>query len=436
MVCGLEKVVWTEGIVLSQQHFQCWDQYWQQHSLVGRLPDFYGIKSVVFDACELQRGVFKILSCEVIFPDGRCIVFQDQVDASLSCPLEGEVGYVFLAIPDNQSISGVPGCVESDQASWQAVSRPCVDQYNADQQRDVVLARSLLEVYAAPSPKKNWISLSIARFVYKKDVGYVNDETFIPVACCMAAAPALHRLLQGLASRLGEWLAMIRQGRDVYYCERAGVHVLMNDLKYEMARFCSRAYFSVDNKHFFRPIHAFNVLFEFFYQLKAFVNDDVEGDWSYSHDAINKSFSRLVKVIERIISKIQVAKYQKIPLIRQKECYCFSINYKNIKVTKVVLLVNNHHSGVVDRGNVSQHIKISRKEDMGGLVSSSLSGFSLKHMRVVPNYFVLQDYLMYFEICMDNKTIGHAEGGQNFLIYLSSLAKDVVLNVLVLEEDE
>ena len=74
----LEKIVWTEGLLLAPQHFQQWDflqevRHQQQYSYLHPLA--WGIVELVVDEEALVNGKFRVVSCESIYPNGIFIRF-------------------------------------------------------------------------------------------------------------------------------------------------------------------------------------------------------------------------------------------------------------------------------------------------------------------------------------------------------------------------
>ena len=73
-----DSILWSEGMLLSPQHFQQNDLVWQDH-LRHRLscitPHFWGIKHLKIDTTNLFSGMVSIIELECILPDGLAIIF-------------------------------------------------------------------------------------------------------------------------------------------------------------------------------------------------------------------------------------------------------------------------------------------------------------------------------------------------------------------------
>ena len=72
------KVVWSEGIFITPQHFQQFERYLEsglRQLAVSKEGYFWGFSSLVLDSDGLKHGVLGIREAEGIFPDGSIFVF-------------------------------------------------------------------------------------------------------------------------------------------------------------------------------------------------------------------------------------------------------------------------------------------------------------------------------------------------------------------------
>jgi len=117
---SLKQVVWSEGMLLGQQHFQLWDEAINaQHHFhrQASAPMGWGVVKAIIDKEALQNGQFQLNDYSVIFADGT-IVQHDAGQGPLVCKLKSNVTgstSVYLAIPANQSVSGITGYRDNSQ---------------------------------------------------------------------------------------------------------------------------------------------------------------------------------------------------------------------------------------------------------------------------------------------------------------------------------
>jgi len=81
-----EQVQWSEGLLLSPQHLQQSDMYWQSqlcYQLSAINPDFWGVRSVEIDEARLADGMIMVRKLECILPDGSVIQYPDNYPGAI-----------------------------------------------------------------------------------------------------------------------------------------------------------------------------------------------------------------------------------------------------------------------------------------------------------------------------------------------------------------
>lgn len=106
-----DAVQWSEGMLLSPQHFQQNDihaQAMMQQRLASLTPHVWGVRHLKLDATRLADGIVKVAECDAVMPDGLPLVFRsDHSGRDLTLKVEPRNGAdgrpapvrVFLAIP-------------------------------------------------------------------------------------------------------------------------------------------------------------------------------------------------------------------------------------------------------------------------------------------------------------------------------------------------
>src|SRR5512138_3276979 len=105
---SLQKVLWSEGLFLTPHHFQQWDRYHEDlvNFRLRALTTFlWGAEDLKFNEEALLNGVFEVMRCRAVLPDGLPLDMPD-VDApppsrsfSQSFPPSADVMDVYLAVP-------------------------------------------------------------------------------------------------------------------------------------------------------------------------------------------------------------------------------------------------------------------------------------------------------------------------------------------------
>lgn len=113
-----DAVQWSEGMLLSPQHFQQNDIHAQamlHQRLASLSPYAWGVRNLKLDATRLADGVIKITECDAVMPDGLPLVFRAvTADQALMLNVEGKCSIsspavrVFLTIPPRVGALDVP----------------------------------------------------------------------------------------------------------------------------------------------------------------------------------------------------------------------------------------------------------------------------------------------------------------------------------------
>ena len=115
-----DAVQWSEGMLLSPQHFQQNDIHAQAmlHQRLSSLaPHSWGIRHLQLDTPRLADGLIKVIECDAVMPDGLPLVFRSvSAGFDLSLAVEARFGAdgapapnrVYLAVPPRAGALDVP----------------------------------------------------------------------------------------------------------------------------------------------------------------------------------------------------------------------------------------------------------------------------------------------------------------------------------------
>ncbi len=217
----MSKIVWAEGVFLSQQHFQTWGsqleraQYIRQ-SLVN--PFSWGVISLTVDKEALDLGRFQVLEASAIFQDGRLVHYQATTDSPLTCELDvpgGDTLGVYLALPANNHVAGISGYPQRAQLSgWLADYQEIQDSFDASRKREILLAKPNLHLLTDEKGLSSFNSLKIAEVIHDGDQRYRLIDTYIPPLCRIAASPVLIQRLNRIIETLNAKRKQIEASRE------------------------------------------------------------------------------------------------------------------------------------------------------------------------------------------------------------------------------
>ena len=224
---ALQKVLWSEGLFLTPHHFQQWDRYYEDllNFRMRALTTFgWGVEEVRFNEEALENGVFEVVRCRAIFPDGLPV---DAPDVDAPPPSRNFMEFflptaermdVFLAIPSarpgspNVAAGNGPG---PSIARYRAMQSVFADENTGDNQRTVTLAAKNLRVLFGDEPLDNHSAIKIAEIRRTMEGKMVMEEGYIPPAISLTAARPLmeivRRLLEILSAKSSTLAELRRQ---------------------------------------------------------------------------------------------------------------------------------------------------------------------------------------------------------------------------------
>ena len=99
------KVVWSEGIFITPQHFQQQERYFEDRineSLKSLQAFYYGVHDIQFDQNGLNQGIVKVNRLTAVLKDGRLVTFNERELAHLSITLKPNTKTqpLYLMIPE------------------------------------------------------------------------------------------------------------------------------------------------------------------------------------------------------------------------------------------------------------------------------------------------------------------------------------------------
>ena len=170
----LQRVLWSEGLFLTPHHFQQWDRY--HEDLVSfrlrALSTFgWGAEELKFNEEALENGLFEVVRCRTVLPDGIPI---DAPDADALPPARSFVELfsptsdridVFLAIPilRPNAPNVALGAGTSHQPARYVPSQWTIpDENTGENPRPVTFASKNLRLIFGDEPLDNHTALKIA----------------------------------------------------------------------------------------------------------------------------------------------------------------------------------------------------------------------------------------------------------------------------------
>jgi type VI secretion system protein ImpJ len=211
-VSSLGRVVWREGMHLSQHHFQAHNRYVEEliRFVASNLgPEPYGLAGLELDAEALQNDTVSLIHARGIMPDGLAFHFPDdplpaprQIRDLFSPTQDSHL--VLLCIPPflDGRANVAAESAGTDGTRFVASTRQVVDEAGGVDARPVGVARKNFRLLLDVEDSSRCVSLPVARVRRDGSGHFVYDDTFIPPSLRIGASASLVTLLDRLLETL------------------------------------------------------------------------------------------------------------------------------------------------------------------------------------------------------------------------------------------
>jgi type VI secretion system protein ImpJ len=221
---SLSRVVWSEGMHLSQHHFQAQSRYFENlasFSASRLMFEPHGFVELELNAEALLNGMAAISHARGVMPDGLVFGFPDD---PLPEPLP--IGELFSPTQDSHLVHlaitrlqegkancGSNGAPLTSSARYVAATRAVVDEAAGRDEKSVSFARKNFRLALDDQLSDELVSLPLARIRRDGSGRFVYDAEYVPPVVRIGASVALMR-------SLGRLLEILDSKADTLRLER------------------------------------------------------------------------------------------------------------------------------------------------------------------------------------------------------------------------
>jgi type VI secretion system protein ImpJ len=406
----LKKVVWAEGIVLGQQHFQSWDSYFEKRQqLLNRAaaPLGWGVIDLDVDKGSLKAGVFRLNKCIAILPCGNLVEYDAASAAPLSCDLsDGEGGDVsiHIGLPIGSSVNGISGYNDNGQVCrWEADYHKVPDLYDSSRQREILLARHNLILIKGGSVNDQFSMLKVADLISDGTGSYSLSGQFIPTVCRIGASDVLRGSIQRLSELFSAKAKVLRERISQYGSRIAdyGPNELSSFLLLQVLNPAS-----AQLKHFAsntdaHPENLYRTLIDIASVLQCYKANFEQNEIPvYEHNNLSGVFLGLDKVLRSLIDSVMPSMTAGMKLNRESEILYSvdSIDILLLEKTTFFLAVSMDNDDVSWFHEFPRKVKLGARSDIDMIIASAMPGVTLTHTQRPPNRLPIKSGYEYFRI--------------------------------------
>jgi type VI secretion system protein ImpJ len=222
----IQRVVWSEGMLVSPQHMQQQDLYHERlldERISALSPYRWGVVSVEIDAGALGSGQLRVTKFVGVLPDGLYLAFEGKDHEAPPTRPIGEhfppaqaICEVFLAVQkEREGVPSVsteqPGGAPSTKAArarFRASARPVADLTGDAADMSMSFARRNIVVLFGDEARDDYDAIKIAEIVRDGTGAFLNGEAYIPPVLRVDASAFL---MAGIRRLLALMVAKQRQ---------------------------------------------------------------------------------------------------------------------------------------------------------------------------------------------------------------------------------
>lgn len=384
-----QRLVWSEGTVLGQQHLQQFEQSflskicWNRRELLSGL---WGFSYLKVDEKSLPNGVLLIEYAELVLKNGMQVSIDSPISIELSKKQYNEIDdiNVYLCIPKVNNIKGLSGYKDSIPSSWQVKYQTAADVYDSERKHEVATADMLMhlasehELSEYDAEKYEHIKLAV---IHKKGSLYNQSEDYIPPIIRTSSSVVLmsyvRKLLRHLEQYIDVW-GRLNSNVDVG-CQSNNEAVL--NVAIELFSWLKCLELNVC----FRPDELYRFLVKSHAQIYCLQNEDVFNVNMplYKQDELSESLLLLINSTINRLSLKDDEDCEIYALEEVKEGYFkVDLSMVDFELNEKKMILSVPEEGMDEDWQVDflSKCKVASSEDIMMIVSSSIPGINLSYI--------------------------------------------------------
>ncbi len=407
------KPIWTEGLFVTQHHFQQLDRYHEQ--LVGErvsavVPFDWGVTDFEIDERALGNGQLRVVRLHGVLPDGTPITAGEGDDGIPVRPLEGAFGasvraldvYVALAhnaeAGPNIDLEGKPGALTRFVRA-----QSVVPDYNAGTgEVQMSWARPNLRLLFGEERRDAFDSMRIAQLVRASSGAIVVRDTWVPPCLRISVSPflvgGLRRVLAAVVARQ-RTLAESRRQRTAsavdFQSSDAAKFWLLNVLN----TFIPPLSHLVDHGHG-SPEQAYLVLSQLIGQLCTFaVDGDPTTTPKFNYLDLGEVFEPMFARVMQLLNTVIAERYVQIPLQRRDDgMYLGRVEDPSVLRYEFFLAASGNMPEQAARERLPRLMKIASWNQIGPILNSAINGARIELEYRPPGALPIKPGLTFFRV--------------------------------------
>lgn len=425
-----QRLVWSEGMLLSPQHLQALDRFHEAYAAVrvaSLAPVDWGVVAVEFDAAALASGQVRVLRFAGILPDGLPVAFAEAEnappprDAGAVFPASGRTLDVYLAVPRERE--GIPAYADDGQTGpsrYVAITRPVADASAPVATVPVRFARPNVVLLLGDERREDYDSIKIAEIVRAPNGQMTVGDAYVPPCLRIGASP---RLLAGMREVLTRAMAKMRELAEVRRNRDAAAQITTPDLVRLLQLLVLDAHIPIlvhlTDAGDATPRECYLQLAQLAGELCTFRGEDPSELPKLQHTDLRSTFEPLFARLGDLLGALATQQYVQVPL-EQRAGGLFLARLTDERVVRgqLFLTVKSEHPESVVVEQLPRLCKVAAASEIQGLVQAATPGLPLRVVHRPPPQLPVRPGVVYFALVPGDHYWQGIVSGRNLALYL------------------
>ncbi|QEY26154.1 type VI secretion system baseplate subunit TssK [Neisseria zalophi] len=408
---GIEaKVVWSEGIFITPQHFQQFERYLESslRQFIMQNGYFWGFSSLTVDTSSLKAGVISVREAEGVFPDGSIFVFSEgqlpSLNLKVPANIKDEKVYLAVNLPSsvNSEVEFGKNEISSDVCRYKAFEKALSDTTNIDLDKRTITLAELNPVLILESNLTSGQTALPIAIIHSSSADFevVLDESYIP--------PSLgSQKQQHLKSYISEIYGLLMQKSNslanaVNDPNTGGSVEVMDFMMLQtINRYLAYLSHEKDGARKTHPEELFVNLSKLCADLMTFLpSRKVANIPVYEHNDLATCFGKLFFNLRKSLSMVLEQRAIRIPLDMRDEATHVAQTPDQSLLDKAsfILAIKADMPSEALRQKIPSVVKIGTVEKVKELVAYHLPGIRVHALSVAPRELPYHNGYVYFEL--------------------------------------
>lgn len=444
----MQRVVWFEGMKLDPHHFQQADRYHQYYvntKLNILNSNYWGLKEIQIDSAALAGGMFSLIKCSGIMPDGLLFnmpgndplpkqrSFEDKFSAT------AERLDVYLVI-QNEHSAGVNiqlnDTAQANTSRFTLQNTDILDFNTGSNMRSIGVGKPNFQFKFGDESLEEFSSIKIGEVSRSSDGKFTMEESFIPPVVEISASLALMNHSRNILGSLVSKSKELRKQASVQKPEISIVQIEILLMLQSVNAFIPLLNYYNSSTHI-HPENLYVLLLNVAGQLSTFSNLGVKTEElpTYEHKHLTEIFSQVVNEINQMLNVQKTVERRDIiiPLRKQADTLFVGQLSPAYLTAQFFIAVTGDMPEKKIITELPKNIKISAYEEIFAVHQAGIQGVSVEYIARPPAGVSVNEKAHYFKINKEGRFWDKISSKNNIAFFIAAEYKSLQLELVLLQ---